>query len=122
MNYLKSKTQPAVWRVTIALVGGIVVLVGIVMIPYPGPGWLVVFLGLGILSTEFAWAKRWLAYGRAKYDAWSTWVLRQHWGIKTILFIFTTIVVVATIWLLNGYGLINQWFQLGQDWLKSPLF
>ncbi|HVE95418.1 MAG TPA: PGPGW domain-containing protein [Pseudonocardiaceae bacterium] len=25
------------------------------MIPYPGPGWLVVFAGLIILGTEFAW-------------------------------------------------------------------
>lgn len=122
MKYLKSKTHPAVWRGTVALVGGVVVIVGIIMIPYPGPGWLVVFLGLGILSTEFAWAKRWLAYGRKKYDAWSAWVLKQHWSVQSALFIFTMIVVVATIWLLNGYSLINEWFHLDQDWLKSPLF
>ena len=28
----------------------------------PGPGWLVVFLGLAILGTEFAWAKRLAAF------------------------------------------------------------
>lgn len=120
MEYLKGKTHPVVWQVTIAIIGGVVLLLGIVMIPYPGPGWLVVFLGLGILSTEFAWAREWLSYGRKKYDAWSKWALSQHWAVKTLLFLFTTVVVILTIWVLNGYGLINQWFNIGQDWLKSP--
>lgn len=46
------------WRVGVALLGGLVLLVGIVMIPGPGQGWATVFLGLAILSTEFRWARR----------------------------------------------------------------
>jgi tellurite resistance protein TerC len=30
------------------------------MIVTPGPGWLVILLGLSILSAEFVWARRWL--------------------------------------------------------------
>lgn len=120
IKYLRSRTHPAIWRAAIAIVGGVVVVIGIIMIPYPGPGWLVVFLGLGILSTEFAWAKKWLDFGRKKYDDWSLWVKRQRWHVQAILFAFTTLVVIATIWLVNGYGLINQWLHLGQDWLRSP--
>ena len=56
----------------IAIVGGIVLLAGIAMIPYPGPGWVTVFLGLGILSTEFEWAGRILHFAKDKYDAWDT--------------------------------------------------
>lgn len=46
------------WRLGVALVGALVVVTGIVLIPLPGPGWLIVFLGLSILATQFAWAAR----------------------------------------------------------------
>ena len=105
----------------IGIVGGIVLLAGIVMIPYPGPGWLVVFAGLGILSTEFHWAKRVLHFARGKYDAWQDWLAKQHPALKALFWLLTALVVVTTIWLLNGYGLINNWLGLGQDWVRSPL-
>jgi hypothetical protein len=31
---------------------------GAVMLITPGPGWLTIFLGLGLLAAEFVWAKR----------------------------------------------------------------
>jgi len=31
---------------------------GAVMIVTPGPGWLVIFLGLTLLAAEFVWARR----------------------------------------------------------------
>jgi uncharacterized protein (TIGR02611 family) len=41
------------------IVGGFtLLLVGIVMLVTPGPGWLVIFLGLGLLAAEFVWARR----------------------------------------------------------------
>jgi tellurite resistance protein TerC len=47
-------------RIIVAVIGFTVLLVGIVMIVTPGPGWLVILLGLSILSAEFVWAQRWL--------------------------------------------------------------
>lgn len=47
-------------RVVILIVGSTVVLVGIAMIILPGPGSLVIPLGLAILAIEFAWARLWL--------------------------------------------------------------
>lgn len=47
-------------RCVIALIGGTVVLVGIVMIVTPGPALVVIPAGLGILGLEFACARRWL--------------------------------------------------------------
>lgn len=41
------------WRVGVALAGLIVVLIGAVLLFIPGPGWAIIFLGLGIWSTEF---------------------------------------------------------------------
>lgn len=108
-------------RIVVGIIGGIVLLVGIILIPYPGPGWLTVFAGLGILSTEFDWAKQVLDYAKDKYDKWQQWVGRQGVPVKVALWVATAIVVVVTIWLLNGYGIINNIFNLGWDWVRSPL-
>jgi uncharacterized protein (TIGR02611 family) len=40
------------------LAGFVVVLVGLAMIPLPGPGLLVIAAGLAVLALEFAWAER----------------------------------------------------------------
>ena len=109
-------------KVGIGIIGGVVLLAGIVMIPYPGPGWLVVFAGLGILSTEFEWASRVLHFAKSKYDAWQLWLARQKQWVKVVFWLLTACVVVVTIWLLNGYGIVNNVLGLGWDWLKSPLF
>lgn len=108
-------------KVFIGIVGGIVLLAGIVMIPYPGPGWAVVFIGLGILSTEFEWAHRVLKYAKGKYDAWQNWLAKQKPWVKATFWLLTAAVVITTFWLLNGYGLINQFLGLGWDWARSPL-
>jgi uncharacterized membrane protein HdeD (DUF308 family) len=41
-------------RIVIALVGGTVLLVGVLMIVTPGPAFVVIPVGLGILGIEFA--------------------------------------------------------------------
>jgi uncharacterized protein (TIGR02611 family) len=108
-------------KILIGIVGGLVLVIGIIAIPYPGPGWLIVFTALAILSTEFEWAGRVLHYARGKYDAWSAWLLEQSWWVRLLVVGITAIVVVATLWLLNVYGTFNDWLRLGQDWLHSPL-
>jgi uncharacterized protein (TIGR02611 family) len=41
------------------ILGGFtLLLIGAVMIFTPGPGWLVIFLGLTVLAAEFVWARR----------------------------------------------------------------
>lgn len=108
-------------RVGVAIVGGLVLLVGVVTIPYPGPGWLIVFAGLGILATEFDWARRLLGYTRGKYDSWQEWLRKQSMTVKVMFWLMTALVVVTTIWLLNGYGLLSDLLNLELDWIKSPL-
>ena len=53
-------------RIVIALVGSTVLLAGFIMIITPGPAFVVIPIGLGILGLEFAWARRWLAKVRQK--------------------------------------------------------
>ncbi|MDQ3796349.1 MAG: PGPGW domain-containing protein [Pseudomonadota bacterium] len=45
-------------RLIVLVVGGTVLLAGICMLILPGPGLIVIPLGLGILAIEFAWARR----------------------------------------------------------------
>jgi tellurite resistance protein TerC len=60
------------------IVGGFtLLLIGIVMLVTPGPGWLVIFLGLGLLAAEFVWAKRLMDRikhegGRVRDAVWRT--------------------------------------------------
>lgn len=45
-------------RVGLTVVGLVVVGVGVLLIPLPGPGWAIVFAGLGILSSQWPWLRR----------------------------------------------------------------
>jgi len=45
-------------RLVIFVVGATVVLLGIVLLVTPGPAFVVIPIGLGILSIEFVWARR----------------------------------------------------------------
>ena len=49
-------------RISIALAGGTLLLIGIAMIILPGPALLVIPAALGVLAVEFVWARRWLAW------------------------------------------------------------
>lgn len=53
-------TYKAARRIVIGVVGATVLLIGVLMIVTPGPAFIVIPVGLAILSIEFAWARRWL--------------------------------------------------------------
>ncbi len=116
-------TMRSSYRIVIGTVGTIVLIVGIIAIPYPGPGWLIVFAGLGILATEFAWARRVLRFTRRKYDAWTAWLGRQSMPVRLLVLGLTGLIVVLTLYLLNAFSLLAGWVGLEQwTWLQSPLF
>jgi uncharacterized protein (TIGR02611 family) len=111
------------YRVGVAVLGGIVLVAGVVMIPYPGPGWLVVFAGLAILASEFHWARRVLHFARTKYDAWTDWLGRQPLLVRLVVLAVTGIVVMVTLYLLNAFYLVARLVGLSDwTWLQSPLF
>ena len=56
-------------RCVIALIGGTVVLLGVLMIVLPGPAFVVIPAGLAILGLEFACARRWLGQLRSAGSA-----------------------------------------------------
>lgn len=49
---------PVVRKVVYSVLGITVILIGVVMIVLPGPAFIVIPLGLAILASEYAWARR----------------------------------------------------------------
>jgi uncharacterized protein (TIGR02611 family) len=96
------------YRIAVGVLGVAIMVLGLVLVPLPGPGWLIVFLGLGLLATEFAWAERLLDFGRAKLKAWLAWVNRQHLAVRALISLaclaFVAGVVLLTLHL-SGVGI-----------------
>ncbi|UXA20130.1 TIGR02611 family protein [Mycobacterium sp. SMC-4] len=109
------------YRITIGVVGTVVVVIGIVAIPFPGPGWPIVFVGLGILATEFDWARRLLAYARVRYDAVMAWFKSQGVWVQIAGALFTAVVVVVTVWFLGAVAFLARLVNIEHPWLNSPI-
>lgn len=109
------------YRIGVGVVGTVVLVVGIITIPYPGPGWAIVFLGLAILASEFKAAKVVLHWVRVRYDAAMAWFTRQHIAVQALSAVFTAAVVVVTLWLFGAVGLVAGWVGIDWPWLKSPI-
>lgn len=87
-------------RIVVIAAGSLVTLAGLGMLVLPGPGIVVVIAGLGILSTEVAWAERLLAY--AKRKARVDQVTAQAPWIKPVSIVVTVLaVVVSTVYALR---------------------
>ena len=52
------KTLQQTKRFLKILFGFTLLALGVLMIVTPGPGWLTIVLGLGLLAAEFVWARR----------------------------------------------------------------
>ena len=101
--------------------GTAVLIAGIIAIPYPGPGWLILFAGLAILGTEFQWAQRVLQWTRERYDSWTAWLRRQRPVVRLVVILATGIFVLVTLWLVNVFGLVAGWVGVQWDWVSSPM-
>jgi uncharacterized protein (TIGR02611 family) len=56
----KIENIKVVRRVIVSVVGTTVLLIGIALLVLPGPAFVVIPVGLAILATQYAWARRWL--------------------------------------------------------------
>ena len=85
-------------KIAIGVLGGLVVAAGIVMIPFPGPGWAVVILGLAIWAVEFAWARNLLEFTKRHVQSWTHWIGRQSLPIRAVIGVVGMIFVAAIVW------------------------
>lgn len=109
------------YRLAVGFIGLLVLGAGILAIPYPGPGWAIVFVGLGILATEFDWARRLLGYARERYDKAMAWFKEQGLWVQLLGAAFTAAVVIGTLWLLGALGFFAGLVGIEHELLKSPI-
>ena len=85
------------YRIAVGIVGVLIVATGIVAIPLPGPGWLIVLAGIFVLATEFSWAERLLEFTRRQVTGWTDWVARQSRWLRLVLAVATAAFVYGVL-------------------------
>ncbi len=56
--------NPKIRKFVVALIGSSILLIGLALIILPGPAVVVIPVGLAILASEFAWARRIIRRGK----------------------------------------------------------
>ncbi|MBZ6474477.1 TIGR02611 family protein [Streptomyces griseocarneus] len=99
------------WQVGVFVVGLAVVAAGIVMLPLPGPGWLVIFGGMAIWATEFVWAQLVLRWTKRKVTEAAQRALDPKVRRRNIILTVTGLVIIAGLVALyvTTHGLSLPW-------------
>jgi uncharacterized protein (TIGR02611 family) len=85
-------------RIVVGVLGAVLVAGGLLLVPLPGPGWLIVFAGLALLATEFAWAAHVLRFARRTLETWTRWLLRQGWPVRILVSVLTLACAAAIVY------------------------
>ncbi|MGW1748456.1 TIGR02611 family protein, partial [Streptomyces sp. NPDC002092] len=99
------------WQVGVFVVGLAVVAAGIVMLPLPGPGWVVIFGGMAIWATEFVWAQLVLRWTKRKVTeaaqrALDPEVRRRNITLTAIGLVVVGVLVGIYLW---KFGVVMPW-------------
>lgn len=107
----RSRPLHVSWQVGVFVVGLAVVVAGIIMLPLPGPGWLVIFGGMAIWATEFVWAQLVLRWTKRKVTeaaqrALDPAVRRRNIILTTVGLVIVAALVAVYVW---KYGMTMPW-------------
>ncbi|MET9685838.1 TIGR02611 family protein [Streptomyces coeruleorubidus] len=99
------------WQVGVFIIGLAVVVAGIIMLPLPGPGWVVIFGGMAIWATEFVWAQLVLRWTKRKVTeaaqrALDPKVRRRNIILTTIGLVIVAVLVGIYLW---KFGMVMPW-------------
>jgi uncharacterized protein (TIGR02611 family) len=97
------------YQAVIGLLGGAIVVGGLALVPLPGPGWLIVFLGLAVLASEFAWAQSVLDFGKRTLRSWTDWLKRQSWPVRALVGLATFAFVCGVLYAFLRFGGVPGW-------------
>ncbi len=111
-------TTARLYRGAVALLGLVIVVAGLIAVPAPGPGWLIVFVGVSVWASEFEWAQRLLGWGRARLHEWNAWMMRQHLWVKALVAVATLALILAVFWGYVAWQGSPQWLP---DQIESVL-
>ncbi|GAB6903896.1 TIGR02611 family protein [Kineosporia succinea] len=105
------------YRLAVGLIGGAIVVGGLILVPLPGPGWVIVFVGLAVLATEFTWAARLEQFARKQVSAWTKWLMDQPLYIRGLVGLGTFALVVGFFWI--AFLIIGLPGWVPENWLPS---
>ncbi|WDV50418.1 TIGR02611 family protein [Streptomyces coeruleorubidus] len=99
------------WQVGVFIIGLAVVVTGIIMLPLPGPGWVVIFGGMAIWATEFVWAQLVLRWTKRKVTeaaqrALDPKVRRRNIILTAIGLVIVAVLVGIYVW---KFGIVMPW-------------
>ncbi|MFE7973486.1 TIGR02611 family protein [Streptomyces shenzhenensis] len=99
------------WQVGVFVVGLAVVVTGIIMLPLPGPGWVVIFGGMAIWATEFVWAQLVLRWTKRKVTeaaqrALDPAVRRRNITLTVIGLVIAAVLLAIYLW---KFGVVMPW-------------
>ncbi|WP_431041274.1 TIGR02611 family protein [Streptomyces sp. P1-3] len=107
----RSRALHLSWQVGVFVVGLAVVVVGIIMLPLPGPGWVVIFGGMAIWATEFVWAQLALRWTKRKVTEAAQRALDPRVRKRNLTLTVITLVICAAaaavyLW---KFGIVMPW-------------
>ena len=84
-------------RIIITLLGLAIIAGGIILLPLPGPGWVIIFGGLAVWSLEYQWAARLRRFAIRTVMAWTAWLGRQSWLVRVLVGLGLAVLVLGII-------------------------
>jgi uncharacterized protein (TIGR02611 family) len=106
-----------IYRIIVGIVGGAIVVGGLALVPLPGPGWVIVFIGLAILATEFVWAQRVEQFARDQVRGWTQWLGRQPMVVRILVAVLTFAFVAGVLYGL--FALIGVPSYVPESWVPD---
>ncbi|MGW6545324.1 TIGR02611 family protein [Streptomyces massasporeus] len=99
------------WQVGVFIIGLAVVVAGIIMLPLPGPGWVVIFGGMAIWATEFVWAQLVLRWTKRKVTEAAQRALDPKVRRRNIILTSVGLVIVGVLvgFYLWKFGITMPW-------------
>ena len=104
-------------KIGIGTIGTLVVALGLLLIPFPGPGWAIVILGLAIWALEFTWARNLLEFTKRHVQAWTRWVRRQSLPVRAVLGVLGLTFVAVVVWTSVRLSFGVDLFAVARDWV-----
>jgi uncharacterized protein (TIGR02611 family) len=106
----QSKSGKFDLELVVSVLGGIlIVLGGIVAVPGPGPGWLIVFLGLGLVAGEFRPIARFMDWAEVRLRRLARWAagvwVNSSPAVKALIVVAILLCAAAV-----GYGAYRLFF------------
>jgi uncharacterized protein (TIGR02611 family) len=106
LKIARNKALELVYRLVVLAIGSIILLAGVAMLVFPGPGWAAIVLGLLILATEFRWAEILLEPLQRLINKLASRAKDPQARAENIVFVLVAVIAIALAlwWYLARYG------------------